>query len=266
MTLCSIMANGFANYAKHLGPVATRITFSITETITTVWKRSAAVSFDLADYVTVAQRMRDFFKKYPEGSLQLDQPKIIEICGKTWAIGRAYAYRTPDDQLPGIGTAMEVIPGLTPYTRGSEIQNLETSCWGRALAAIGIGIENGVATADEVRSAKAREGVYKTTDSDSEDYYSKPTPRPTDRLNGPAARHYDSKPLTPKQMGLLSGKLRERGILDDALLGAINGLLMLDGRDTVTSTSEITNAGLDYLLDNLDKLKTVDQFIADMET
>jgi hypothetical protein len=260
------MANGFANYAKHLGPVATRITFSITETITTVWKRSAAVSFDLADYVTVAQRMRDFFKKYPEGSLQLDQPKIIEICGKTWAIGRAYAYRTPDDQLPGIGTAMEVIPGLTPYTRGSEIQNLETSCWGRALAAIGIGIENGVATADEVRSAKAREGVYKTTDSDSEDYYSKPTPRPTDRLNGPAARHYDSKPLTPKQMGLLSGKLRERGILDDALLGAINGLLMLDGRDTVTSTSEITNAGLDYLLDNLDKLKTVDQFIADMET
>jgi len=266
VTLCSIMANGFANYAKHLGPVATRITFSITETITTVWKRSAAVSFDLADYVTVAQRMRDFFKKYPEGSLQLDQPKIIEICGKTWAIGRAYAYRTPDDQLPGIGTAMEVIPGLTPYTRGSEIQNLETSCWGRALAAIGIGIENGVATADEVRSAKAREGVYKTTDSDSEDYYSKPTPRPTDRLNGPAARHYDSKPLTPKQMGLLSGKLRERGILDDALLGAINGLLMLDGRDTVTSTSEITNAGLDYLLDNLDKLQTVDQFIADMET
>jgi hypothetical protein len=233
---------------------------------TTALSRSAVVSFDLADYVTVAQRMRDFYKKHPEGSLQLDQPIITEICGKTWAIGRAYAYRTPDDQRPGIGTAMEVIPGLTPYTRGSEIQNLETSCWGRALAAIGIGIENGVATADEVRSAKAREGVYKTTDADSEDYYSKPTPRPTDRLNGPAARHYDSKLLTPKQMGLLLGKLRERGIMDDALLGAINGLLMLDGRDTVTSTSEITNAGLDYLLDNLDKLQTVDQFIADMET
>jgi len=232
----------------------------------TALSRSAVVSFDLADYVTVAQRMRDFYKKHPEGSLQLDQPIITEICGKTWAIGRAYAYRTPDDQRPGIGTAMEVIPGLTPYTRGSEIQNLETSCWGRALAAIGIGIENGVATADEVRSAKAREGVYKTTDADSEDYYSKPTPRPTDRLNGPAARHYDSKPLTPKQMGLLSGKLRKRGIVDDALLGAINGLLMLDGRNQVNATSEITNAGLDYLLDNLDKLQTVDQFIADMET
>jgi len=224
------------------------------------------VSFDLADYITVAMRMREFYKKYPDGSLQLDTPTITEICGKTWAIGRAYAYRTPDDLRPGIGTAMEVIPGLTPYTRGSEIQNLETSCWGRALAAIGVGIEKGVATSDEVRAAKAREGVYKTTDADSEDYYSKPTPRPTDRLNGPAARHYDSKPLTPKQMGLLSGKLRERGIVDDALLGAINGLFMLDGREQVNATSEITNAGLDYLLDNLDKLQTVDQFIAEMET
>ena len=266
MTLSSSERHGPANSAKPQAQVAIGTTFSTTKMPTTALSRSAVVSFDLADYVTVAQRMRDFYKKHPEGSLQLDQPIITEICGKTWAIGRAYAYRTPDDQRPGIGTAMEVIPGLTPYTRGSEIQNLETSCWGRALAAIGIGIENGVATADEVMSAKAREGVYKTTDADSEDYYSKPTPRPTDRLNGPAARHYDSKPLTPKQMGLLSGKLRERGIVDDALLGAINGLLMLDGRDTVTSTSEITNAGLDYLLDNLDKLQTVDQFIAEMET
>ena len=222
------------------------------------------MSFDLADYITVAMRMREFYKKYPDGSLQLDTPIITEICGKTWAIGRAYAYRTPDDSRPGIGTAMEVIPGLTPYTRGSEIQNLETSCWGRALAAIGIGIEKGVATADEVRSAKAREGVYGGSDAQSEDYYSKPALRPTDRLTGPAARHYDSKPLTPKQMGLLAGKLRERGIVDDALLGAINGLLMLDGRDQVNATSEITNAGLDYLLDNLDKLQSVDDFIAEI--
>ena len=108
------------------------------------------MSFDLKDYVTVAERLRAFMKRYPDGSLQLDPVEFREIEGKTWVIGRAYAYRTPDDTRPGIGTAWEVIPGMTPYTKWSEVQNVETSAWGRALAAIGIGIDKGVATWDEV--------------------------------------------------------------------------------------------------------------------
>ena len=82
--------------------------------------------------------------------MQLDPVQFQEVEGKTWIIGRAYAYRTPEDPRPGIGTAWEVVPGMTPFTKYSEVQNVETSAWGRALAAIGIGIDKGVATWDEV--------------------------------------------------------------------------------------------------------------------
>ena len=115
------------------------------------------MSYDLKDYVTVAERLRIFMQRYPDGSMQLDPVEFREIEGKTWVIGRAYAYRTPDDARPGIGTAWEMIPGMTPFTKYSEVQNVETSAWGRALAAIGIGIDKGVATWDEVNRTRAED-------------------------------------------------------------------------------------------------------------
>ncbi len=78
-------------------------------------------------------------------------------------MGRAWAYRTPDDPRPGTGWATEQVPGKTQFTRGSEVSNLETSCWGRAMAALGIATKKGIASANEVRSARGRQGV---TESD----------------------------------------------------------------------------------------------------
>jgi hypothetical protein len=45
------------------------------------------------------------------------------------------AYRTADDQRPGIGVAWEPFPGQTPYTAASELMNAETSAQGRAIVA-----------------------------------------------------------------------------------------------------------------------------------
>lgn len=105
-------------------------------------------------YVDVAARIAEFYGKYPDGSLQLDSVEILEVAGATFIKGRALAYRTPDDPRPGIGWAWESIPGRTPYTRGSELMNLETSAWGRALAALGIATRQGIATAQEVAAAQ----------------------------------------------------------------------------------------------------------------
>jgi hypothetical protein len=55
-----------------------------------------------------------------------------------------------------VGTAWELIPGRTPYTKTSEVQNGETSAWGRALAAIGF-VSKKIATAHEVRMAQSRQ-------------------------------------------------------------------------------------------------------------
>lgn len=105
-------------------------------------------------YIEVADRIRLFKELYPEGSLQAE---IVEILDNR-VIVKAYAYRSPDDNRPGVGLAWEEVPGKTPYTRGSELMNCETSAWGRAIAALGIGTKK-VASADEVKFAQARQAV-----------------------------------------------------------------------------------------------------------
>ena len=211
------------------------------------------MTFDLKDYVTVAERMRAFYKQYPEGSLQLDPPNIIQVEGKTWAIGRAYAYRSPADERPGVGTAWEIVPGTTPYTRGSELQNLETSCWGRALAAIGIGIEKGVATADEVRGAKARQDGWEKVESprESDPFYDKP----------PAPRGTYPTRINDKQVGLLRGRCRDKQIPDDQVVQVINAILALHERPAITVPKELNNESLNLVLEGLENVDTVQGFL-----
>ena len=114
--------------------------------------------FDLTEYTDVKTKIDMFIKAFPEGSLQFEYRGVCDHNpDMIWGI--AYAYRTADDQRPGMGMAQELKIGKTPFTRGSELQNLETSCWGRAISALGIGIAAGIASAEEVVLAKARQPV-----------------------------------------------------------------------------------------------------------
>lgn len=114
----------------------------------------------LADYVDVPARIAEFRAKHPDGSLQPwdpAQPYRVEHIGeKTYVVVVAAAYRTPDDPRPGIGMAYEQWPGRTPYTRDSELQNAETSAWGRAIVAVlAADTKRSVASAEEVRNRSA---------------------------------------------------------------------------------------------------------------
>jgi hypothetical protein len=88
------------------------------------------------DYVDVAERLRMFKEKYPNGSLQQESLQFIDFAGKSWVVYTAAAYRSPDDIRPGHGTAWEPVPGKSNFTRDSETSNAETSAWGRAIIAI----------------------------------------------------------------------------------------------------------------------------------
>lgn len=88
------------------------------------------------DYVDVAERIRMFREKYPHGSLQQVSLQFIDFAGKSWVVYTAAAYRTPDDITPGHGTAWEPVPGKSNFTRDSEVMNVETSAWGRAIIAV----------------------------------------------------------------------------------------------------------------------------------
>lgn len=121
-------------------------------------------TFNPADtgYVDVAERIANFREKYPEGSLQpadAAMPYRIEKIGSdVFVVVVAAAYRTANDARPGIGMAYEVYPGRTPYTRGSELQNAETSAWGRAIvAALAADTKRGIASHEEVRNRQAEQ-------------------------------------------------------------------------------------------------------------
>jgi hypothetical protein len=108
--------------------------------------------FALDDYVDVAERLSDFKKQYPEGSLQMKSLEFINIGGKDFVVYTAAAYRSPDDARPGMGTAWEPIPGKTPYTKDSEVMVCETSAWGRAIVAVtGAGTKR-IASKQEVQN------------------------------------------------------------------------------------------------------------------
>jgi len=94
------------------------------------------MGFSIDEYVDVAERLKLFKEKHPEGSLQQVRIEFIEFAGKSWVVYTAAAYRTPDDLTPGHGTAWEPVPGTSSFKRDSEVMNAETSAWGRAISAV----------------------------------------------------------------------------------------------------------------------------------
>lgn len=110
------------------------------------------------DYVEVSARIDDLYEKFPNAVLEGEWTSVA-LGANAYIVYTARCWRTPDDPRPSIGIAMEEMPGKTPYTRGSEIQNAETSAWGRAIVAAGASRSKRIASADEMRSAQARQGA-----------------------------------------------------------------------------------------------------------
>lgn len=115
---------------------------------------------NLDGYTEVKVRIQEFYAKYPTGAITTTKIKVIpidEIDGAARVMVQAKAWRTPDDPHPGIGTSWMEVPGKTPFTKGSEVENCETSAWGRAIAAVGIAIDKGIASAQEIRNARGED-------------------------------------------------------------------------------------------------------------
>ncbi len=107
--------------------------------------------FDLKDYVEVKDRIRLFYERHPDGRLVTGEVRISIDDDTPRVIVQAFAYRTVDDPHPGVGWSWMVLPGSTSYTKGSELENTETSAWGRAIGSLGIGIDKSIASGDEVK-------------------------------------------------------------------------------------------------------------------
>ena len=210
------------------------------------------MSYNMDGYVQVVDRIKLFYAKYPEGSLQMGTPTFIDIGEQKWAMGRAYAYRTPTDERPGVGTAWEIVPGTTNFTRGSEIQNLETSAWGRAIGSLGIGIDASIATMDEVQHAKERGKVMRTTEADPDDPWMTEAPKKDSYSTGKTSKGSSMYPATAPQLKAVHAILGKQGLSDDLdKLAKVNEYLVGLNKEPVGAISEVDKHQCSLLIDHL---------------
>ena len=99
------------------------------------------------EYVEVNERLKYFRNNYPNFTLTSE---ITHIDSEMVVVKASII--DPDWVTKATGHAHEE-KSSSYINKTSYVENCETSAWGRALANFGIGIDSGVASADEVETA-----------------------------------------------------------------------------------------------------------------
>jgi hypothetical protein len=196
------------------------------------------------DYIEVSERIQKFYERYPDGSLQGCWTWMGP--GHDVIVFRAEAFRSQEDTRPGIGHASEPYPGLTSFTKNSEMMNAETSAWGRAIASLGIAVHRGIASAQEVRAAQRGTDVTPVrrstvTDTDDPWYTGTQTPHVDEGPSAGQMTYAGKEAATDKQLKMIIGKLSNIGIVTpDGILQYVNGVLGENGMEQVAGSSAMT--------------------------
>ena len=114
--------------------------------------KDKAIKYNGKDYVEVKERIKYFNDTYPNGAITTkivkDENNIVQV----------RAIVTPDfDKYQRYFTGhAEEIRGQGFVNKTSALENCETSAIGRALAMLGIGVIDSVASMDEINIAKGK--------------------------------------------------------------------------------------------------------------
>jgi|SRR5210317_2341794 len=111
------------------------------------------------EYVTVAERIRQFHIHYKNGTIQSTFERIELENDTLWndTLWIVKAVVTPDITKPEryfVGHAQE-LESSSYINKTSALENAETSAWGRALGCLGLDIDN-IASAEEMQKAQNR--------------------------------------------------------------------------------------------------------------
>jgi hypothetical protein len=191
--------------------------------------------FNLGDYVDVPTRLAMALAKFPELRIQESRPHIIEVEQQKYVEISCTVWRDANDTNPMVAYCWEQIPGKTPYTRGSEMMNASTSCLGRALGFLGMGIGKSIASRDEVQIAQSRQPTQLATVVPMHDV-EMPFP------DAPVQEY-----ATPKQLGMMRALANGQNIKQDDLKAYCSTVL---GRQ-INATGDLTKRDVSKIIDQL---------------
>ena len=169
-------------------------------------------AFNLGDYVDVPTRLTEALKRWPNLRIQETRPVIVTVDNQAYVEISCTVWRDDTDPLPTTAYCWEPIPGRTPYTKGSEMMNASTSCLGRALGFLGMGIGKSIASRNEVQARQPAVVANVTPIRDD--------------LEQPFGDTSDTKQYaSPKQRGMIRARAFEKKIGTTQLMPYINKLL-----------------------------------------
>ena len=194
--------------------------------------------FNLGDYVDVPTRLAMALAKFPELRIQESRPHIIEVEQQKYVEISCTVWRDANDTNPMVAYCWEQIPGKTPYTRGSEMMNASTSCLGRALGFLGMGIGKSIASRDEVQTAQSRQPTQLAAVVPMHDVEMPFSDAPVQEY------------ATPKQLGMMRALANGQNIKQDDLKAYCSTVL---GRQ-INATGDLTKRDVSKIIDALKAL------------
>lgn len=125
--------------------------------------KNKAVDIKGKKYILVSDRVLYFNETYPKGYIQTE---LLSEPQDTRVVVRATV--SPEEGRRFTGMAQEVV-GEGYINKTSALENCETSAVGRALAMMGIGVIDSIASIDEINKAKTSPQNYPPDPSEVKD-------------------------------------------------------------------------------------------------
>jgi hypothetical protein len=113
-------------------------------------------NFNLDNYVPVHERIEKFYAKYPNGRITTNY--LLEAADGDNCVFKASVFREKDDAEPSATGHAYEINGSSYINKTSYIENCETSAIGRALANLGIEVQRGIASREEMQKVERMNG------------------------------------------------------------------------------------------------------------
>lgn len=154
-------------------------------------------------YVEVNERLKYFRSNYPNHSLLSEITHIDSemVVVRTQIID-------PEDRILASGHAHEE-KSASFINKTSYVENCETSSWGRCLANFGIGIDESVASANEVDIAIKKQNIKSTTKKMTIEIYQAMMKSIKDGNKDLVAEHMNKYDMTKAQKDAITKAINE---------------------------------------------------------